>query len=297
MQLDQRTLDSLVEEITKQVLSTLKEQTGKAVPAVLPVVPVACPTCEDHGAQHRPDVARQALQDGASRLSATLGMRTITQDVAQYIDHTLLKPDASQAQIAQLCEEARQYKFATVCVNPTNVRLCSQLLRGSGVGVCVVVGFPLGATPTKVKCYEAQQAINDGATEVDMVINVGALKSKDYELVEQDIAAVTRTCHNNGACCKVIIEAALLTDDEKIKACQLAKAAGADYVKTSTGFGPGGATLHDVALMRQTVGPEMGIKAAGGIRTYQDTVAMLEAGATRIGASASVKIVQGARAA
>jgi deoxyribose-phosphate aldolase len=296
MQLDPKTLDSLVEEISRQVLAALKDQSGRSTSSAPPVAPVACPTCEQHGAQHRPDVARQALQNGASRLSATLGMRSITQEVARYIDHTLLKPDASQAQIAQLCEEARQYRFATVCVNPTNVRLCSQLLRGSGVGVCVVVGFPLGATPAKVKCYEAQQAINDGATEVDMVINVGALKSREYELVEQDIAAVTRTCHNNGASCKVIIEAALLTDDEKIKACQLSKAAGADYVKTSTGFGPGGATLHDVALMRQTVGPEMGIKAAGGIRTYQDTVAMLKAGATRIGASASVKIVQAAKA-
>jgi deoxyribose-phosphate aldolase len=296
MQLDARTLDSLVEEITRQVVATLKQQagqTGSAVP--LPAAPPACPQCDQHGVQHRPDVARQAILDGATRLSTTLGTRPVSGDVAQYIDHTLLKPDASQAQITQLCEEARQYKFATVCVNPTNVKLCSQLLRGSGVGVCVVAGFPLGATPTKVKCYEAQQAIQDGATEVDMVINVGALKSKQYDLVREDIAAVARTCHNGGASLKVIIEAALLTDDEKITACQLSKAAGADYVKTSTGFGPGGATLHDVALMRQTVGPEMGVKAAGGIKTYQDTVAMLQAGATRIGASASVKILQAAR--
>jgi deoxyribose-phosphate aldolase len=297
MQLDTKTLDSLVEEITTQVVAALKEQVRQTGSAALPKVPVACPTCEDSGVQHRPDVARQALLDGATRLSTTLGMRTISQDIAQYIDHTLLKPDASQAQIAQLCAEARQHQFATVCINPTNVRLCSQLLRGSGVGVCTVVGFPLGATPAKVKIYEAQQAINDGATEVDMVINVGALKSKEYDLVREDIAGVTRTCHSNGAHCKVIIEAALLTDDEKIRACQLAKAAGADYVKTSTGFGPGGATLHDVALMRQTVGSEMGVKAAGGIRTYEDTVAMLKAGATRIGASASVKIVQASQAA
>ncbi|MGQ9501565.1 MAG: deoxyribose-phosphate aldolase [Anaerolineae bacterium] len=222
-------------------------------------------------------------------------MRITAPDLARYIDHTLLKPDATYAQIAQLCEEARQYGFATVCVNPVHVRLCAQLLRGSEVGVCSVVGFPLGATPTRVKCYETQQAISDGATEIDMVINIGALKSKDYDLVREEIAAVVRTCHNNGAICKVIIEAALLTDDEKIKACQLAKEAGADYVKTSTGFGPGGATLHDVMLMRQTVGPDVGVKAAGGIRTYQDAVAMLKAGATRIGASASVKIMQGAR--
>ena len=297
MQLDAKTLDSLVEEITRQVVAVLREQTSQPAPVGSPALPVACPRCDEHGVQHRPDVARQALQDGAVRLSTTLGLRTIAQDIAQYIDHTLLKPDASQAQIGQLCEEARRHKFATVCVNPTNVRLCSQLLGKSGVGVCAVVGFPLGATPTKVKGYEAQQAINDGATEVDMVINVGALKSKEYDLVREDIAAVTRTCHNNGAICKVIIEAALLTDEEKIKACQLCQVAGADYVKTSTGFGPGGATLHDVTLMRQTVGPQMGIKAAGGIRTYQDTMAMLKAGATRVGASASVKIVQDARAA
>jgi deoxyribose-phosphate aldolase len=297
MQVDAKTLDILVEEISRQVVAALKEQASQTGIAALPKVPTACPTCEERGVQHRPDVARQALLDGATRLSTTLGMHTISQDVAQYIDHTLLKPDASQAQIAQLCAEARQHKFATVCINPTNVRLCSQLLHGSGVGVCVVVGFPLGATPAKVKSYEAQQAINDGATEVDMVINIGALKSKEYDMVREDIAGVARTCHSSGAHCKVIIEAALLTDDEKIKACQLAKAAGADYVKTSTGFGPGGATLHDVALMRQTVGPEMGVKAAGGIKTYQDTVAMLQAGATRIGASASVKIVQAAQAA
>ncbi|MGC8877738.1 MAG: deoxyribose-phosphate aldolase [Anaerolineae bacterium] len=224
-----------------------------------------------------------------------MDVRTTARDLARYIDHTLLKPDATYAQIAQLCEEARQHGFATVCVNPVNVRLCAQLLRGSEVGVCSVVGFPLGATPIKVKGYETQQAISDGATEIDMVMNIGALKSKDYDLVREDIAAVVRACHNNGAICKVIIEAALLTDDEKIKACQLAKEAGADYVKTSTGFGPGGATLHDVMLMRQTVGPDMGVKAAGGIRTYQDAVAMIKAGATRIGASASVKIMEGAQ--
>jgi deoxyribose-phosphate aldolase len=216
-------------------------------------------------------------------------------EVAKYIDHTLLKPDASQDQIAQLCYEARKYSFAAVCVNPTNVKLCAQLLKGSPVHVCTVVGFPLGATPPEVKAYEAQQAIDDGATEVDMVINVGALKSKDYTLVERDIATVARTCHTGGAILKVIIEAALLTDEEKVIACQLAKAAGAEYVKTSTGFGPGGATVHDVELMRRAVGPEMGVKAAGGIKSYQDARAMVAAGATRIGASAGVKILQEAK--
>ena len=292
MQLDPKTLDSLVEEITKQVLATLRDQSSPSAP--LPRTKDSSPSCirfEDKSIQRSPEVMR----DSITRLAAPSDIRLTAQDLARYIDHTLLRPDATYAQIAQLCEEARQYRFATVCVNPANVRLCSQLLRGSEVGVCSVVGFPLGATPTKVKCYETQQAISDGATEIDMVINIGALKSKDYDLVKEDIAAVVRTCHNNGAICKVIIEAALLTDDEKIKACQLAKEAGADYVKTSTGFGPGGATLHDVMLMRQVVGPDMGIKAAGGIRTYQDAVAMLKAGATRIGASASVKIMQGTR--
>jgi deoxyribose-phosphate aldolase len=208
------------------------------------------------------------------------------------IDHTLLKPEATHDQITQLCEEAREYGFAAVCVNPTNVKLAAELLKGSPVAVCTVIGFPLGATLPEVKAYEAQQTIHYGATEIDMVINIGALKSEDYELVEQDIAAVARTCHDNGAICKVIIEAALLTEEEKITACQLAKKAGSDYVKTSTGFGPGGATVEDVTLMRRVIGPSMGIKAAGGIRTLETAKKMIEAGATRIGTSSSVKIVQ-----
>ncbi|HSR29648.1 MAG TPA: deoxyribose-phosphate aldolase [Anaerolineae bacterium] len=212
--------------------------------------------------------------------------------IAKMIDHTLLKPEATQDQIAQLCYEARKYGFAAVCVNPSYVKLCSELLQGTPVHVCTVVGFPLGATPPEVKCYEAQQAIDDGATEVDMVINIGAIKSKDYALVERDIASVARVCHAGGAILKVIIEAALLSDEDKVIASQLAKAAGADYVKTSTGFGPGGATVHDVELMRRAVGPEMGIKAAGGIKTYEDARAMVSAGATRIGASAGIKILQ-----
>lgn len=225
------------------------------------------------------------------------GSTNVVAEIAHIIDHTLLKPDATQAQIAQLCHEARKYGFAAVCVNPANVKLVAQLLKGSSVAVCTVVGFPLGATLTEVKAYEAQKAIEDGATEIDMVINIGALKSKDYDLVKRDIATVVRTCHNNEAICKVIIEAALLTDEEKIKACQLAKEAGADYVKTSTGFGPGGATVEDVALMRRVVGPKMGVKAAGGIRTFEAARQMIKAGATRIGASAGVKIVQEAKTA
>ena len=210
------------------------------------------------------------------------------------IDHTLLKPEATYAQIAQLCDEARQYGFASVCVNATHVKRCAERLAGSPVKVCAVVGFPLGATVPEVKAYEAQQAIEDGATEIDMVINVGALKSKDDDLVARDIGAVVRTARASGALVKVIIEAALLTDEEKTTACQLAIEAGADFVKTSTGFGPGGATARDVELMRRVVGPRVGIKAAGGIRTREDAEMMVAAGATRIGASASVKIVTGA---
>ncbi|HDH09405.1 MAG TPA: deoxyribose-phosphate aldolase [Chloroflexi bacterium] len=216
-------------------------------------------------------------------------------DIAKIIDHTLLKPEATRDQIVQLCREAREYGFAAVCVNPSYVKLAAELLRGSSVKVCSVVGFPLGATLPEVKAYEARRAIEEGAAEIDMVINIGALKSGDLELVKRDIASVVDVCHARGALCKVIIEAALLTDEEKVLACQLAKAAGADYVKTSTGFGPGGATVQDVALMRRTVGPEMGVKAAGGIRSYEAAKSMVEAGATRIGASAGVKIVQEAR--
>ena len=179
-----------------------------------------------------------------------------------------------------------------MCVNSAHVKLCAELLKGSGVPVCTTIGFPLGATPTDVKVFEAQQAIREGATEVDMVINVGAVKSRDYELVERDIASVARVCHAGNAILKVIIEAALLTDEEKVVACQLAKVAGADFVKTSTGFGLGGATPEDVALMRKVVGPSIGVKAAGGIRTYQDAQRMIAAGASRLGASASVRILQ-----
>ncbi|MBS1818896.1 MAG: deoxyribose-phosphate aldolase [Acidobacteria bacterium] len=211
------------------------------------------------------------------------------------IDHTLLKPDATRAEIEKLCREAAQFTFATVCVNPAWVSTAARLLAGTRVGVCSVVGFPLGATTTDVKAYETRRAIYDGAREIDMVINVGALKSGDLRVVERDIEAVASTCRECGALSKVIIEAALLTDDEKITACTLAKAAGADYVKTSTGFGPGGATVADVALMRRVVGAEMGVKAAGGVRDLEGLKAMVAAGATRVGASAGVKILQQAR--
>jgi deoxyribose-phosphate aldolase len=213
-------------------------------------------------------------------------------DLARYIDHTVLKPEAVESQIVRLCEEAQRYEFIAVCVNPVWVKRCVQLLQGSSTRVAAVAGFPLGATLPEVKAYETQQVIEAGAHEVDMVINVGALKSKDYALVARDIAAVAQAARSGGAITKVIIEAALLDDDEKIRACQLAVEAGAEFVKTSTGFASSGATAPDVALMRQTVGPQIGVKAAGGIRTYTDVVKMIDAGANRIGASASVKIMQ-----
>lgn len=289
MKLDSATVEHLVEQITKEVLLLLREEQTRAQ---ADGNNGTCTDCIGQCVQQCQDKVQQVVDAGASRLTSTLGNVNIGANVAQMIDHTLLKPDATQDQIAQLCYEARKYGFAAVCVNPTHVKLCSQLLQGTPVHVCTVVGFPLGATPPEVKTYETQQAIDNGATEVDMVINIGALKSKDYALVERDVATVARTCHASGAILKVIIEAALLTDEEKVIACQLAKAAGADYVKTSTGFGPGGATAQDVGLMRRAVGPEIGVKAAGGIKSFQDAEAMVAAGATRIGASAGIKIVQ-----
>jgi deoxyribose-phosphate aldolase len=241
-----------------------------------------------------PDRLRGVLDAGATRVGihASGG---VPQGIAGMIDHTLLKPDATRHDIEELCREAAKFKFATVCVNPTWVALSARLLAGSGVGVCSVVGFPLGATTADVKGYETQRAIFDGAREIDMVINIGALKSGDLRVVERDIEAVVAPCRECGVLSKVIIEAALLTDDEKVTACTLAKAAGADYVKTSTGFGPGGATAADVALMRRVVGADMGVKAAGGVRDLEGVKAMIAAGATRVGASAGVKIVQQAR--
>lgn len=208
------------------------------------------------------------------------------------IDHTLLKPDATLTEIERLCREAAEFHFATVCVNPAWVAAAARFLRGSGVGVCSVVGFPLGATTPDVKHYETRRAIFDGATEIDMVINIGALKSGDLRTVECDISSVVDPCRQSGVGSKVIIEAALLTDDEKVTACVLSKAAGADFVKTSTGFASGGATAADVALMRRVVGADMGVKAAGGVRDLEGLKAMVAAGATRVGASAGVKIVQ-----
>jgi len=213
-------------------------------------------------------------------------------DIARLIDHSLLRPEASRPDILRLCAEAKQFGFAAVVVNPCWVALAAAELRGSSVKVGTVVGFPLGASQPAVKVYETEEALKSGAQEVDMVINIGALKSGENEQVEQEIRRVAAACHRVSAICKVILETALLTDEEKVRACKLARAAGADFVKTSTGFGPAGATVHDVELLRRTVGPEMGVKAAGGIRTLADLREMVSAGATRIGTSASVKIMQ-----
>lgn len=212
--------------------------------------------------------------------------------LAAMIDHTNLKPDATEAQIVKLCEEARFYNFASVCINPVHVKLCVRELAGSNVRVCTVAGFPLGANMTAIKVSETQTAINHGAKEVDMVINIGALKAGQDFIVKREIAEVSNHCHTGRGICKVIIEACLLTDAEKERACELAKEAGANFVKTSTGFSLGGATEEDVRLMRRVVGTKLGIKAAGGIRSLADAQKMMVAGATRLGSSSSVKIMQ-----
>ncbi|MEI7744468.1 MAG: deoxyribose-phosphate aldolase [Chloroflexota bacterium] len=213
--------------------------------------------------------------------------------LAKYIDHTLLKPDATAADIDKLCAEAVTFGFASVCINPTWVARAAQQLKGSGVATASVIGFPFGATLSEIKAHEARRVIRDGAREIDMVINIGALKSGLHDVVRADIAAVSDACHEAGAINKVIIETALLTDPEKVIVCRLAKEAKADFVKTSTGYASGGATVFDVALMREAVGPRIGVKASGGIRTRNDVEEMIAAGATRIGASAGVKIVSG----
>lgn len=216
----------------------------------------------------------------------------MTTSLAQMIDHTLLKADATKAEIQKLAEEAKEYTFASVCVNPTWVKTAAEILKDTPVKVCTVIGFPLGANTTEVKAFEAKNAIENGATEVDMVINIGALKDKQYDIVEKDIAAVVNAAKGK-ALTKVIIETSLLTNEEKEIACQLSVKAGADFVKTSTGFSTGGATVEDVALMRKIVGPTIGVKASGGVRSLEDAENMVNAGATRIGASSGVAIVNG----
>lgn len=288
MSFDPQTVEKLVETITRRVLLSLAEQQQQKAAGQ-----TTCGRECENGlcVQFCVENVHSVVGAGADRITASLGAVPPSAGLASMIDHTLLKPEATPDQIAQLCYEARKNSFASVCVNPTHVKLCAQLLSGSPVKVCTVVGFPLGATPPEVKAFETQQAIDDGATEIDMVINIGAIKAKDYEAAVRDVRAVVRAAHAKNAIVKVIIEAALLTDDEKVAACLISKEAGADFVKTSTGFGPGGATVADVALMRRVVGSTMGVKAAGGIRSLTDTQQMVAAGATRIGASAGVKIV------
>jgi deoxyribose-phosphate aldolase len=262
---------ALIDEVTKQVLAVLA--TGEANLGL--------------------DNADKAVANGAARLGYCGAGADVPRGLAQYIDHTVLRPDVPPERIDELCDEAMEYGFAAVCINPVWVQRAARRVRGSGIKVASVVGFPLGANVPEIKAMEARRAIRDGAREIDMVINIGALKGGDHDLVRRDIAGVSDACREVGALNKVIIEAAYLTDEEKVVACRLAQMAHADFVKTSTGFGPGGATVFDVALMRETVGLKMGVKAAGGIGTAEDARAMISAGANRIGASAGIKIVTG----
>lgn len=272
--------EAIVESVTRRVLTAL---TGEHF--------AECLMCRGDCASHSAGKVRQVVEAGASRISFNGSGADVPTDLAGFIDHTLLRADATAADIDRMCDEARRYGFAAVCVNPSWIKRVADNLRGSGVVACSVVGFPLGAHAPAIKAMEARQAIRDGAREIDTVINIGALKSGDYDLVERDIAGVANACREAGAVCKVIIEAAMLTDEEKVVASRLAKRAKAHFVKTSTGFGPGGATVYDVALMREAVGPEMGVKAAGGIHTRKEAEDLIAAGATRIGASAGIAIV------
>lgn len=243
----------------------------------------------------QPEAVKKIIDNGAARIAAGPGVGGELENLglARMIDHTLLKPEATPADVEKLCREAKENIFASVCVNPSYVQFCSDLLRGTKVKVCTVIGFPLGATTTETKRAEAEQALKNGAEELDMVINIGMLKQGEYDYVFNDINQIVLAAKRNRAICKVIIETALLTDEEKIKACLIAKNAKADFVKTSTGFSTGGATAGDIALMRYVVGSSVGVKASGGIRSLEDAAKMIESGADRIGASASVKIVEG----
>ena len=289
----QTELDRLVAEIGEEILARV----GRAGPVAkkgegLNLPDQVCPGCVQRCAQTCARNTQAIIAAGADRVSASERLTKIDPSIAALIDHTILKPEATRNDVVKICREARQYGFASVCVNPYWVPLVRAELAGSAVKVCTVVGFPLGATSTEAKVAETAVAVRVGATEIDMVINIGALRSGDDDAVRQDIRQVVETAHEAGAIVKVILETALLDDAQKATACALAKQAGADFVKTSTGFSTSGATAHDVALMRSVVGPGMGIKAAGGIRTLNDLRAMTAAGATRIGASASIKIVE-----
>jgi deoxyribose-phosphate aldolase len=289
-------LDTLVAQIGEELLARAGSGVAqRAVPKLgegLNLPDQVCPGCVQRCVQTCARNTKEIIAAGADRVSASERLTKVDPTIAALIDHTILKPEATRADVVKVCREARQYNFASVCVNPYWVPLVRAELTGSPVKVCTVVGFPLGATSTEAKVAEAAAALRAGAQEIDMVINVGALRSGDHEAVKLDIQQVVKVSHEARAIVKVILETALLDDNQKAVACTLTKLAGADFVKTSTGFGPSGATAHDIALMRQVVGPEMGVKASGGIRTLQDVQAMKAAGASRIGASASVKIVE-----
>jgi deoxyribose-phosphate aldolase len=275
--------DQLIETITQEVLRAL----GRGGDAE------GCADCNGTCASSCSDKVRRFVDTGTNRVGFTGNGSQVPHDLAAYIDHTLLRPEATATDIDTLCDEARQYGFASVCVNSYWVKRAANRLRGSDVMVASVIGFPFGAAPPEIKAMEARRAIRDGARELDMVINIGALKSGDHEVVRQDVGKVAEACREAGVKLKVIIETAYLEDEEKVVASYIAKQAKAHFVKTSTGYGPGGATVHDVLLMRETVGPDMGVKASGGIRTREDLQNMVAAGATRIGASAGVAIVSG----
>jgi deoxyribose-phosphate aldolase len=282
--------EELVERITREVLMRLspEQQSSPDESEQVCLTCVACGEC----VTRRPEAVAALVDAGAARISSTVGAAPKDKNIASLIDHTLLKPDATRDDIARLCDEAIQHGFAAVCVQPCHVRFVAERLDRAGVRTkaCTVVGFPQGANSSEVKALEAKRAIADGAREIDMVINVGMLKSGDYRYVENDIRGVVEVCGRD-IVTKVILETGYLDEEEMIKACALAKAAGVDYVKTSTGFGPRGASVEDIQLMRKVVGEEIGVKAAGGIRTAEDLKKMVEAGATRIGTSASIKII------
>lgn len=284
-------LDQLVAQIGGEILARVNHP-ALAKAEGLNVDEMVCPGCSQRCAQTCQKKTQEIIATGAQRVSASEKLTRIDPTIAALIDHTILRADATKADILKVCREARKYSFASVCVNAYWVSLVAAELAGSPVKVCTVVGFPLGATTTESKIAETESAIRVGAQEIDMVINIGALKSGDLETVKQDIKGVVDASHRGGAIVKVILETALLDDNQKATACSLSKLAGADFVKTSTGFSTAGATAHDVALMRSIVGPGMGVKASGGIRTLDDLKNMAKAGASRIGASASVKIVE-----
>lgn len=290
--MDTQELDNLVAAIGEEILRRTQGRTGGSGGEGLNIPHLVCPGCQQRCPQTCAKKSKEILAAGASRLSASDKLTKIDPAIAATIDHTLLRPDATREEIQKICREARKYSFASVCVNPYWVPVVANELRGSPVKVCTVVGFPLGANATEIKVAETEAAIRAGAEEIDMVINIGELRGGNHDAVLHDIEAVVRAAHAGRAIVKVILETALLDDAQKAAACTLAKKAGADYVKTSTGFGPHGATVADVALMRRVVGPEMGVKASGGIRSLDDLKSMASAGATRIGASASVKIIE-----